>query len=496
MKNFYITTPIYYVNSRPHIGHAYTTLSADVISRWRNISGDDVFFLTGTDEHGAKIAEAAKKSNKDPKDFTDEVSLEFVETWKNLGIEYSDFIRTTESRHEKGVESFMELLKNTGALYEGEYSGLYCTGCEKFMTEKDLVDNKCPDHNREPEKVVENNWFFKLSDYLKKIEILIKEDKIKICPDFAKKETLGLLKQNLEDFSVSRENVSWGIKLPWDQNQTVYVWVDALLNYITARGFPSISKDSWPADLQIIGKDILKFHAIYWPAMLLAAGLQTPREIFVHGYFTIDGKKMSKTIGNVIDPNDLVKEYGRDGARYLLLSQFPFGQDGDVKAEKFIDQYNSDLANGLGNLVSRVTSIVSSNNDLIFLDDLSESFCKDIRQSWERYESFFGSYAIEEAIKEIRALIKKSDEEVESFQIWDLVKKDKKRSSFVIHALLERIRVIAWMISPFMPETSEKIFLSLGIKNKSDITIKEAKELTWLPKSNEIKKCELLFPRK
>lgn len=302
MLKFYITTPIYYVNSEPHIGHAYTTVAADVLARYNRMIGKDTYFLTGADEHGEKIAISAKESGKDVKTFVDEISAKYQLVWDSLNISNDIFYRTTSDKHKKGVVKFMEVLNDTGVLYKDKYEGLYCTGCEKFITKKELVGGKCPDHNKVPQNIVEENYFFKLTDYLDKIKKLIEKDELKIYPESAKKETLGLFKQNLKDISVTRENVEWGIKLPFDKSQTIYVWVEALQNYITAHGYDSIKKDHekyWPADVHIVGKDILKFHAIYWPAMLLAAGEKLPAAIFAHGYFTVDGQKMSGTIGNV-----------------------------------------------------------------------------------------------------------------------------------------------------------------------------------------------------
>ena len=467
MSKFYITTPIYYVNAKPHIGHAYTTLVADVISRYQKSQGSDVFFLTGTDEHGAKVQESAEAVDKDPQEFVDEIANEFQDSWKNLNIEYSDFIRTTEKRHKEKVQNFLEDLKAKDVLYEGEYKGLYCTGCENFITEKELEDGKCPHHKKEPEELIEKNWFFKLSDYTKQIKELIEQDKLKIHPEFAKKETLGLLEQGLDDFSISREKVDWGVKLPWDESQTVYVWVDALLNYITARDYPNL-KDNWPADLQLIGKDILKFHAIFWPAMLLAAGLDTPKELFIHGYFTIDGQKMSKSLGNVIDPNDLVKEYGVDGARYLILSQFPFGQDGDVKAEKFDEQYNTALANGIGNVVSRVSNLLEKDSISIKIKQGSDKKLKD------KIKNAMLNYKLNEVFSILWAELSFVDEALEKQKPWEL--DDVKKKKEILEPLSQKILNVADLLQPFLPETSDKI-----IKQFTD---------------KEIKKGEPLFPRK
>ena len=352
-------------------------------------------------------------------------------------------------------------------MYEGEYKGLYCTGCENFITEKELEHGKCPYHKKEPEEVAETNWFFRLSDYIEKIKQLIESDKIKIQPEFAKKEALGLLAQGLEDFSISREKVDWGVKLPWDESQTVYVWVDALLNYLTARDYPDL-EGKWPADLQLVGKDILKFHAIYWPAMLLAAGLDVPKELFIHGYFTIDGQKMSKSLGNVIDPNDLVKEFGADGARYLILSQFPFGQDGDVKAEKFVEQYNTALANGIGNTVSRISNLLEKDSISIDIKRSSDAKLNDkIKKAMKNCQL---GVVLGVLWKELSVV----DKALETQKPWKL--SDIKKKKQILEPLSQKILDIADLLQPFLPETAKKIIKQFEAKR--------------------IKKQELLFPRK
>jgi methionyl-tRNA synthetase len=468
-----ITTPIYYVNDKPHIGHAYTTLAADILTRFFRTQGKELFFLTGTDEHGVNIARAAEKAGKSPKEFCDENAEFFKNTWKNLNIKYDYFIRTTDKKHEKTVIEFLKKLKEKDAVYEKEYEGLYCAGCEKFLTEKDLVNGICPDHKTEPEKVSEKNYFFKLKDYLRQVEDLIKKDKFKIGPEYAKKETLGLLKQGLEDFSLSRqkERVKWGIELPFDKNQIVYVWVDALLNYLTGDGSDKF-KDYWKNGyvIHLLAKDILKFHAIYWPAMLLAVGENLPETEFIHGFFTVNGQKMSKTLGNVIDPNDLVEKFGVDGTRYLLISQFPFGQDGDVKEEKFAEKYNSDLANGLGNLVARVLTLTTRNSIQYSGNSKDKEILKLVKETKENYEKDMEQFKLYEALEEIWKLISFCDTYIEKNKPWGLT--DKKKLEEVLSNLLYCISEIADLIAPFLPETSEKI-------------------------KNQIKtgKSEILFPR-
>jgi len=479
MKKILITTPIYYVNDKPHIGHAYTTLAADVLTRFFRLQKNEVFFLTGTDEHGAKIAEAAQKLGVTPKEICDKNSEIFKIAWKNLGINYNHFIRTTDKIHEEKVKEFLEILKKKNAVYEKEYEGLYCVGCEKFLTEKDLVDGKCPDHKTVPKTISEKNYFFKLTEYLAEVKKLIEKDKLEINPERAKNEVLGLFSQNLDDFSVSRqkERVSWGIDLPFDKNQTIYVWVDALLNYYTGNGTKEF-EEFWQKGevIHLLAKDILKFHAIFWPAMLIAAGRNLPAKEFIHGFFTINGQKMSKTLGNFIDPNDLVNKFGTEPTRYLLLSQFPLSQDGDVKEEKFAEKYNSDLANGLGNLVARVLTLI--NKYSIKETKADKETEKKIKETKEIYRKDMQEFRLFEALEETWKLIGFCDKYIEENKPWELVKTDKKKLEHVLSNLLYCISEIADLINPFLPQTSEKI------KNQ----IQESQ-------TSQAGKSEILFPR-
>ncbi len=470
MKNkqskIYITTPIYYVNDKPHIGHAYTTIIADVLSRYyRNKLGDDnVYFLTGTDEHGAKIVECANEQGINPQEFTDKISGEFENAWKNLDISNDGFIRTTSEKHKKIVHDI--LLKLISAktplgndvLYEGEYEGLYCVGCEKFILESELVDGCCPDHNREPEKLKEKNWFFKLADFIPEITKKIKDNEIIIYPQARKNEVLGILeKQNLPDFSISRsiKSVPWGIDLPWDENQKCYVWVDALSNYITALDYPNGDnfKKFWPADIQLMALEILKFHAIFWPAILMALDLPLPKKLAIHGFFTIDGKKMSKTLGNVINPNDLVEKYGADATKYLILSQFPFGSESDINVSDFPIRYNADLVNGLGNLVNRSTNMVQSYLDgVIDLEFKSLDFVVEVNEKIENLNFREALLKIWENIKYLNLLI---DEK----KPWELAKLETEKENLknVLQELILKLYSIAISLKPFMPNKAEEI---------------------------------------
>ncbi len=453
-KKFYITTPIYYVNDKPHIGHAYTTIAADVVARLHRLLGEDVFFLTGTDEHGAKIAQAAEKSGKSPKEFVDEISAKFSFAWDSLGIAPHKFIRTTDKEHIVAVGKFLNKLKDSGKLYEGEYEGLYCVGHEAFIKESELVNGLCPEHKTKPLHLKEKNWFFKLSEYQKILEEKISDNDFVIRPEARRNEVLSFVRQGLEDIAISRPNVKWGIPLPWDENQTVYVWVEALFNYCSAIGYGEDEENFrkfWPADAHLMAKDIIKFHCVIWPALLLAIGEEIPKKVFAHGFFTVDGQKMSKTVGNVIDPNDWVAKYGPDAVRYFLLREVPFGQDGDVSEEKLKARFNGDLANGLGNLFSRVTDMIEK-----YLDGQIEDFAdspKDLSGAWESFYNFDFSEGLVLIWKEIAW----ANQLIDKSKPWELVKTDPDKVKTLLLSLAALLLEIAAKLSPIMPETAQKI---------------------------------------
>jgi len=462
MEKKYITTPIYYVNDKPHIGHAYTTIVADVLARYyRNKLGEDnVYFLTGTDEHGANIAESAEKAGIDPQKFTDQVSEEFKSAWQNLDISNNQFIRTTSDRHKKIVTEILNKLKEAktpvgnDVLYETDYEGLYCKGCEKFLTNNDLVDGKCPYHNKEPELVKEKNWFFRLQDFLPVIKEKIEKDKLLIYPQTRKNEVLGLIdKQDLPDFSISRstKSVPWGIDLPWDKDQKSYVWVDALSNYITALDYPEgdLFKKFWPANIQLMAVDILKFHALYWPAILLALGVELPKQLAIHGFFTINGQKMSKTIGNVIHPDELVEKYGAESSKYLILSQFSFGSESDINIAGFQEKYNADLVNGLGNLVNRTTKMVEDYLDGKVTVNFQE---RDIISEKIEILDFKG------ALNEIWKIIRETNLLIDEKKPWVLAKEEKTEEiKEILEKCLKNIYVISASLKSFMPNKSQDI---------------------------------------
>jgi methionyl-tRNA synthetase len=512
-KKFYITTPIYYANAKPHIGNAYTTVAADVLARFHRIQSEDVFFLTGTDEHGAKIVQAAEKENKSPKEFCDEIAAEFQMAWDCLNISYNNFIRTTDEKHIAAVQKVLQILFEKKYIYKDEYKGLYCVGCEQFKTESDLVDGKCPDHQKEPELLTEECYFFKLSKFQKDLLKKIESDEFKIEPAERRNEILSFLKkENLRDLAISRKKIKWGIPLPFDENHTAYVWVDAFLNYLTGLGPASSAgrwdgnleniPEQWPADVHLMSKDILRVHATIWSAILMALNLPLPKKLFIHGFFTIDGQKMSKSLGNVIYPDEMIKKFGVDGTRYLLLSICSFGRDGDISWEKLIKKYNADLANGIGNLIARVVALAIKLS--VFggsppTADLQEADAKGgqttIKKSWDDYEENFEKLKLSEVLNTTWKFISFCDKYIEKEKPWEI--KDEKKKIEVIYNLLESLRQVAWMILPFMPETADKIFEQLGL-NPAEEKKKEFEEIKkWkkLPSNIEIIKGKVLFPR-
>lgn len=448
MSKYYITTPIYYVNDVPHLGHAYTSIAADVLARHHKLKGDDVFLLTGTDEHGAKIAEAAKKAGKSPQDFVDELVPRFENICKVLNVQYDEFFRTTNPEHEKIVKDFILQLKEKGYIEKRKYEGLYCVGCEKFLTKDDLIDGKCPDHKTVPVKQSEENYFFLLSKIAKEKNLyeLIKSDKFKVSPEARKNEVLGKIKSGLEDVSISRESVEWGVKFPEDESQTVYVWVDALINYFSAT---KIYKEGpqWPADLHLIGKDILWFHAVIWPSMLLAVGEELPKEVFAHGFFTIGGHKMSKTVGNVLDPSKLVEKFGADAVRYAILREFPFGEDGDISEEKILSRYENDLGNELGNLLQRTLTMINKYSVKV---DGRGSEIKGL-------DGRIGVLKFNEGLASIWEVVKDCNQIIDKEKPWELAKTDEKKLAEVLNDVHSKLATISETVYPFMPETSEKM---------------------------------------
>jgi len=470
-KDFYVTTSIAYTNALPHLGFALEIIQADVLARYHRFLGEDVFFLTGTDEHGAKVVKAAEKEGKSPKEFVGKISAKFKGLKRVLNLSNDDFIRTTDKkRHWPAVKKVWLKLKERGDIYRKKYKGLYCSGCEAFITKKDLLDGKCAVHQSEPEAVEEENYFFRLSKYSKKIERIIRDNIIKIIPESRKNEMLSFLKGGLEDISFSRprKDLKWGIPVPGDITQTIYVWSDALSNYISALGYGKDEKRFrrfWPADVHCIGKDIQKFHCLIWQGMLLSLGLDLPKIIFVHGFITTGGQKMAKSLGNVIDPFELVKKYGTDAVRYFLLREIPPTEDGDFTYEKFEARYNSDLAKGLGNLTARVVTLADKfkiQNAKIKITTKNLKFKKEIEKTKKNWERALDEFKFNETLISIWELISFCDRYIEKERPWEKSKKQKE----VIKNLLFAVNEIAKLLLPFLPETSEKISRQLKT-NKS-----------------------------
>lgn len=506
-EKFYITTSIPYLNAAPHLGHALEFVQADIIARYQRLLGKDVFFLTGADEHGVKISRAAEAAGKTPKEFVDEKVKQFQGLLVKFGISNDDFIRTSdEKRHFPGAELLWKKLYEAGDIYKGYYLGLYCVGHEAFITEKDTKGGLCEIHKTKPEKVEEENYFFKLSKYTNRLRDAISKDEIKILPEFKKNEILNMLADPPAgglDISFSRpsKDISWGIPIPGDATQTMYVWCDALSNYISALGFgsqdgttpltPLLTK-FWPADVHVIGKDILKFHAIFWPAMLISAGLSLPKTIFVHGFINMKGEKMSKTLGNIIDPLPLVEKYGSDAVRFYLAHEIPTFGDTDYSVEHFHEVYNGLLVNGLGNLVARSLKMASTlgsvlrpdhsalarypikkNLDLLAagekklaLEEASPVFLID-NVIWPKYKEAMEKYDISVAIKLVWSFLGRLDEYIEEYKVYKMLMLDQAGAKAILWHILYSLASVAWMMKPFLPDTSEKVLESLGVSSYS-----------------------------
>lgn len=449
-KKFYITTAIPYVNAAPHIGFALEVVQADAVTRYHRLLDEDVHFLAGTDENALKNVQAAEEQGIPVKKLVDQNAKKFKDLKRALNLTYDDFIRTTEKRHFEGAQKLWLSCKKDD-IYKKKYKGLYCVGCEMFLTEKDLVGGKCPEHKTKPEVVEEENYFFRLSKYQDWLEKLITSDKLKIIPEIRKNEILSFIRQGLEDFSISRTRQrthGWGVPVPNDPEQIIYVWFDALSNYINALGWHKndrLYKKYWPADLHVIGKGISRFHAIYWPAMLKSAGLSLPKEEFVHGYVTVEGEKISKSLGNVIDPFAMIEKYRTDPIRYYLLREIPAYGDGDFSIQRFKEVYNADLANGLGNLVARVAKLCEKSN--FSFGPTKPNLC-------QHYQRYLNEYRFEKALERIWQFIAQADQKINQEEVW---KKEGKNLEKSLKSLVGTIRRIALHLKPFLPETAEKI---------------------------------------
>ncbi len=493
---FYVTTPIFYVNDKPHIGHAFTMIMADALARYHRLNGRPTFLLTGTDEHGAKIVRAAEKVGLEPQKFTDSISERFKSLTRALNISSDYFIRTTDQAvHWPGVVKIWNTLREKGDLYKGEYEGLYCVGHEAFLKKSDLRDGVCPEHLTKPETIKEENYFFRLTKYKKELKKAYEKKEICIKPEGKLNEVLGML-EDLEDVSFSRpsKDLRWGIDVPKDPDHKIYVWADALTNYLSALGYGRNEEWQkwWPADVHVIGKDILKFHAVIWPAMLLSAGLALPKNIFTHGFITVDGQKMSKTIGNVIDPFELVKKYGVDPVRYYLLREIPSGEDGDFSYAKLEARYEAELANGLGNLVQRTLTLIENGllGELNYLKRLEDPALNIfLQQNREHYEKSIDDFRLHEALASVWEVVDRANGYLNEHRPWELIKDNPEHFLAVMTNTVWLILNIAYNLYPFLPQTAENVFASFGWAKDQGLAKLDHQKLV-------IKKGEGLFPRR
>ena len=458
MKPYYITTPLYYVNDVPHIGHAYTTIAADIIARWNRMKGKKVFFLTGTDEHGAKIATAAEKTGETTQNFVNRIANEYRNTWKTLNISYDDFIQTSEPRHKKVVQEVFEKLKNTGDIYKGTYEDWYCMSDESYFAEADLVDKKCPSCGRDVQKLKEESYFFKLSKYEKPLLEYFEKNPDFLSPRSRGSEIINFVKSGLRDLSVSRTRVSWGVPIESDPPHTVYVWFDALLNYISAP-----PAEAWPADVHLVGKEIFRFHTVIWPAMLMALEKPLPTKVFAHGWWTVDGTKMSKSLGNVVDPTKMSEEYGVDAFRYFLFREVPFGADGDFSEKSLLTRYNAELANNLGNLLQRTLTLMTKNFQGVIPSSSNPiTTLSELKTLAQLIDSQYQKLALGEVLETLFGLMIKTNKFIDEQAPWKLGSDNKEQLGHILLECLSVIKVLAVYLHPFMPGKTQEIWTRLG----------------------------------
>ena len=502
---FYVTTAIDYINARPHIGHALEKIGADVAARYHRLRGDEVFFLTGTDEHSLNVQRQAAKEGVTPREYCERMIPSFTEAWAKLGISYDGFLRTTDPQHEAAVKLLFERLYKTGYLYEADYEGLYCPSCENYYTEKDAPDFQCPLHKRPLERVKEKNLFFKLSAFQEQLQKLIETAEFRIEPVIRRNEILALLREGLQDVSFTRSNVKWGVPSPVNPEQTIWIWPDALTNYISAIGYGSDEakfRRWWPADVHIIGKDITRFHCTIWPAMLLAVGLPLPKMVFAHGFISVEGEKMSKTRGTMIEPTEVLEKYSADVLRYYLMREVPFNGDGDFSWARIEQRYNADLANDLGNLVNRTLSMIGRYRQGVVPkvgppDALDDNLRATAAKAAASYEERMNKLDYSAALEVLWTFVARANRYVEESKPWALAKDPALagRLDSVLYNLAESVRLISVLVTPFVPTTAPQIRAQLGVADKLDVL---AEEVVWgrLAPGVKIGRVAPLFPKR
>ncbi len=504
---FYITTPIYYPNDVPHIGHAYNAVATDFIARYHRLRGERVFHLTGTDEHGLKLQRAAEAAGMDPKTWVDEMEPRWREVWARLDIANDDYIRTTEPRHEAAVQQILQAVYDNGRedIYIGHYEGLYCVACEAYYTEDDLVRGNCPIHDRPVELLREENYFFRLSAYADRLLEYYEGTPSAIEPEVRRNEVLSLIQGGLQDFSISRTSFRWGVPLPWDPRHVCYVWFDALTNYITAAGYgsdPERFARLWPADIHLIGKDILRFHAVYWPAMLMAAGVEPPSQVWAHGYILVGGEKMSKTKLTGIHPFQLVDHFGVDSYRYYFMREIQFGQDGSFSWESMVDRHNADLANGLGNLASRVLAMLGSYFEGAVPEPTVEGAAADLPEvaagAATRFQEHMEAVGLTPALGAVWDIVSRANRYLVEKEPWALAKDEERRGEVasILYAAAETLRILAVLISPIMPSAAGRLWEQLGMGDPlAAQRLPKAAGWGQLAPGTKTVKGESLFPR-
>ena len=506
-KTFYITTPIYYPSAKLHIGHAYCTTIADAVARYKRLAGYEVFFLTGSDEHGQKIQRTAEAEGVTPLEYVDKIVASFKELWKRLEISNDDFIRTSEERHHKVVQEIFRRIRDKGDIYKGEYTGLYCTPCESYWTELQLDENgNCPDCHRPVEKVSEEAYFFKMSKYADAVLKYIEDNPDFLEPKSRRNEMINFIKQGLEDLCISRTSFDWGIPVPDDEKHVIYVWFDALTNYLTPIGFLDDEekfKKFWPADLHLVGKEIVRFHTIIWGCILMALGIELPKKVYGHGWLVIGGDKMSKSKGNVVDPMLLIDEFSADAIRYFLLREINLGQDGNFNRDALITRINADLANDLGNLLHRTLNMIGKfQNKILFAPTEGNEIDKSLKDmaidTAKNYRELMDDMKISDAVKTVWQFISRTNKYIDETAPWKLAKDEtqKQNLSNVLYNLAESLRIISVLISPFMPATAKKIHEQLKISQPfEEIKLEDAEIFGKIEENHEVGKPEQLFPR-